>query len=597
MAEKKTEKIEKKTEKKPEKKTSAKITKKLSEKIGKKKPDKEIKKDIKVKIIPLGGLGEIGKNMMAIEVGEEIFIIDCGLSFPEEDMLGIDIVIPDMTYIFQNKDRVKAVLVTHGHEDHIGGLPYLLRDLRVPVYGTRLTLGLLKGKLKEHVWANDIPEELFHEIAPLSKHQVGSLKVEFFRVNHSIADAVGLALHTPLGIIIHTGDFKFDQTPVDGERVDIHKIAELGQKNVLLLMSDSTNAERPGYTKSESSVGDTIRDIFSKSKERIIVATFSSNVHRLQQIIDAAAAIGRKVAVVGRSMNNVVDISMELGYLKVDDNVLIDIDKANRLENSKVVIITTGSQGEPMSALTRMSMNMHKKLSVMPGDTVMISATPVPGNEKMVSRTINNLFKEGANVVYDRQSGVHASGHGSQEELKLMLNLIRPKYFMPVHGEYRHLMHHKMLAEELGILKENIFIMENGQILELSEGKAEINGKVTAGQTLIDGLGIGDVGNIVLRDRKLLSEDGIVIVVVTIDSEVNILAGPEIVSRGFVYVRESEELIENVRNIAANVLEKCAKDKNSEWSAMKNMIKQEVGSYLYEQTRRKPVILSIIMEI
>ncbi len=569
-------------------------TKKSTPKKSTTKKSKTTQEETKIKLIPLGGLGEVGKNMTLIEMNNEIIVIDGGLAFPEDDMLGIDIVIPDMTYLFQNKDKVKAVFLTHGHEDHIGAMPYLLKELDVPVYGTKLTLGLLKGKLEE---LKVVHKSGLHEISQRDRIEEGAFAVEFFRVNHSIPDAVGIVIHTPIGSIVHTGDFKMDQTPVDGERLDVHKLAELGNGNVLLLMSDSTNAERPGYTMSEKTVGSTINDVFASSNDRIIVATFSSNVHRIQQVVDAATKYDRKIAFVGRSMENVVKISTELGYLNIPKNVMIDIDSQNRYPANKVVIVTTGSQGEPLSALTRMSVGMHRKVSLSPNDTVLISATPVPGNEKMVGKTINNLYQRGVNVVYGSMSGVHVSGHASSEELKMMLNLVRPKYFMPVHGEYRHLINHRKLAMNVGLEKENIFLLENGNVLSITDTKAEITGKVTAGRTLIDGLGVGDVGNIVLRDRKLLSEDGIMVVVATIDKEVGLVSGPDIVSRGFVYVRESESLMENARSVVVDCLEACFSENIKEWSVMKTLIRQELGQFLYEKTRRKPIILPILMEV
>ena len=550
----------------------------------------------KLLIIPLGGMGEIGKNMTVIQYGKEILLIDSGLMFPEEEMLGIDIVIPDITYLIENKEYIKGILITHGHEDHIGALPYVLQQINAPLYGTKLTLGLVEGKLRETKLKKS--NIFMNVIKPPTTVKIGSFTVDFISVNHSIPDAVGLAIHTPVGIICHTGDFKLDQTPVNGEKADLHKFAELGSKGVLVLMSDSTNAEREGYTMSEKVVGSTIEDIFRTSEDRIIVATFASNIHRIQQIFDAAYKNDRKVAVIGRSMVNVVNTALELGYLTVAKSLLMDLDELNRLPKEKVVIITTGSQGEPMSALTRMAMSEHKKVEIMPGDTVLISASPIPGNEKFVARTIDHLFRQGANVIYEAISGVHVSGHASQEELKLMLNLVRPKFFIPVHGEYRHLIHHAQLAMEVGIPPENILIAENGRVLEFTKDSGKISGRVTAGKVLVDGLGVGDVGNIVLRDRRQLSQDGILIVVVTIDKETTeVIAGPDIISRGFVYVRESEELMEQAREKVKQALRKCIEEDISEWSTIKSQVREHLGKFLFEQTRRRPMILPIIMEV
>ena len=547
----------------------------------------------KLNIIPLGGLGEIGKNMTAFRYGDDIILVDAGLAFPDDDMLGIDLVIPDYSYLTENKDKVKAIFLTHGHEDHIGALPYVMKDFNVPVYGMPLTLGILKGRLQE----NGVSDNKCKAVSLDSKIQIGSFRVEFIRVNHSIPDAVALAIHTPVGIIVHTGDFKFDQTPVDGQVTEFNRFAEIGDKGVLLLMADSTNIERPGYTPSERVVGKTLSEQFRMAKNRIIVATFSSNVHRIQQVVDAAVSTRRKVAVIGRSMVNVVNISIEMGYLKVPEGVLVDIDEIKNFTPRQVAIITTGSQGEPMSGLTRMSTSDHKKVSIMPGDTVIISATPIPGNETGVSRTIDNLYKQGANVVYERELGIHVSGHASQEEIKLMHNLVRPKFFMPVHGEYRHLFKHKQLAIQLGMPKENIIIAENGSVIDLTPDSIKLNGKVTAGQVLIDGLGVGDVGNVVLRDRRQLSQDGIVIVVVTIDHNNRIVSGPDIVSRGFVYVRDSEELMEETKERVINALTRCQENNISEWAALKSAVKDSLGRYLFEKTRRRPMILPLIMEV
>ena len=548
----------------------------------------------KVQIIPLGGLGEIGKNMTVFRYGDDIILIDAGLMFPEDDMLGIDLVIPDITYLLENKDKVKAIFLTHGHEDHIGALPYVLKQIDVPVYGTALTLGILQGRLRE----NNVSDNNLVTIKPGDKINVGAFNLEFIRVNHSIPDAISIVIKTPIGTIIHTGDFKFDQTPVDGQVTQFNKFAEFGDEGVLALLADSTNAERPGFTQSEKMVGQTFDDEFRYARNRIIVATFSSNVHRIQQVVDSAVKYKRKVAVIGRSMINVVNIAMELGYLRIPEGVLIDIDETNNYMSDQIVIITTGSQGEPMSALTRMAMNDHKKVDIMPGDTVIISATPIPGNEKLVARTIDHLYKLGADVIYEKSNGVHVSGHASQEEIKLMHNLVRPKYFIPVHGEYRHLIKHANLAKDLGMPSENIVIAENGSVIEISKNGIGINGKIQSGKVLVDGLGVGDVGNIVLRDRRQLSQDGIMIVVVTIDHETcHVVSGPDIVSRGFVYVREAEDLMEEAREKVLSALERCENNGVSEWSMIKSTIRDNLGRFLYERTRRRPMILPIIMEI
>lgn len=552
-------------------------------------------KEPKLAVIPLGGLGEIGKNMTAVRFGENIVLIDCGLMFPEEEMLGIDIVIPDITYLLEHKEQVLGILLTHGHEDHIGALPYVLRQINVPVFGSKLALGLVQGKLKEH---NMLDQVKLNTVKPRDSIQIGPFKCEFIRVSHSIPDAMAIAVHTPVGTLLHTGDFKIDQTPVDGEVIDLPRFAALGEKGVLVMMSDSTNVERAGYTLSERVVGNTFDETFRHATERIIIATFASNVHRLQQAITVAHKYDRHVAVVGRSMVNVMQVASELGYIHIPDGTLIELDEAARLPKNKVVLLTTGSQGEPMSALTRIAMNDHRQVDVMPGDTVIISATPIPGNEKLVARIIDQLFKLGAKVIYEAVSGIHVSGHPSQEELKLMLNLIRPKFFIPVHGEYRMLKRHAELAKDLGIPAENIFVGENGQVFEFTRKFGRMAGRVTSGRVLVDGLGVGDVGNIVLRDRKQLSQDGILIVVVTMDKEQNqVLAGPDIVSRGFVYVRESEMLMEEAKTKVKIALDKCCNRGISEWAAIKSQIRDDLGKFLYEKTRRRPMILPIIMEV
>jgi ribonuclease J len=552
-------------------------------------------KEQKVALIPLGGLGEIGKNMMAVRMGESILVIDCGLMFPEEELLGIDVVIPDITYLIENKEKLCGIILTHGHEDHIGALPYLIKQLDVPIYATRLTLGLLYGKLKEQGIAETVD---LHVVKPRDIISIGPFKVEFIRVSHSIPDAVAVAIYTPLGILVHTGDFKIDHTPVDGEVIDFYRLAKLGEKGVLVLMSDSTNVERPGYTLSESVVGQTFDETFRFARERIIIATFASNVHRLQQAIIAASQYGRKVAVIGRSMVNVISIAQDLNYVHIPNGTLIDLDEANRLPKDKVVLLSTGSQGEPMSALTRMAWGDHWQVEIIPGDTIIISASPIPGNEKLVARIIDLLFKKGANVIYESASGIHVSGHSGQEELKMMLNLVKPKFFVPIHGEYRMLIKHAKLAEDMGIPAGNIFVAENGQVLEFTRRSGRVNGKVTAGRILVDGLGIGDVGNIVLRDRRHLSKDGILIVVVAMSRDSGmIIAGPDIVSRGFVYVRESEKLFEEAREIVRGAVDNCIEKGPSEWRSIKSHVRETLGKFLYEKTRRRPMVMPIIMEV
>ena len=549
----------------------------------------------KVKIIPLGGLNEIGKNMTAIEYKNDIVIIDCGLKFPDEDMFGIDVVIPDITYLLKHKDKVSGIFLTHGHEDHIGALPYVLKQLNVPVYGTKLTLGIVQSKLKEH---NLLSTTELITVKPRDVVRLNSVSVEFIKTNHSIADSVAIAVHTPLGAVLHTGDFKVDYTPIDGEPMDFARFAELGKKGVLLMMADSTNVERPGYTMSEKIVGESLCRIFGKSKGRIIVATFASNIHRIQQIIDAAAMYGRKVAVSGRSMENIVQVAIELGYIKIEKENLVSIDQINKYNNDQIVIITTGSQGEPMSALARMATSEHRKVNIVPGDTIIISATPIPGNEKLVSRVVDQLFKKGAEVVYGSSEAVHVSGHACQEELKLMQTLVKPKYFIPVHGEYRHLKQHGELANSIGVPKSNILIPEIGDVIEVTRNSIKKSGTVISGQIFVDGLGVGDVGNIVIRDRKHLSQDGILTVVVTLSKEnKTIVAGPDIISRGFVYVRESEGLMDEARDIVRNILLDCEEKKITDWATLKSNVRDELRAYLYEKTKRKPMILPIIMEI
>lgn len=549
----------------------------------------------KVKIIPLGGVNEIGKNLTVIEYKDDIIVIDCGLKFPDEDMFGIDIVIPDVTYLLKNRERVKGIFLTHGHEDHIGALPYILKQINVPVYGTKLTLGIVETKLKEHGLLS--VTELIR-VNPKDIIKLQSISVEFIKTNHSIADSVAIAIHTPLGAVLHTGDFKIDYTPIDGDIADLGRFAELGRKGVLAMMADSTNVERPGYTMSESTVGETFENIFANAKGRIIVATFASNIHRIQQVLTAASKFERKVAVSGRSMENIVGVAIELGYLNVEKDILINIDAINKYTSDKIVIITTGSQGEPMSALARMASSEHKKVNISDGDMVIISATPIPGNEKLVSKVINQLFKKGADVIYEALADVHVSGHACQEELKLMHALVKPKFFIPVHGEFRHLKQHAELAIKLGMAPNHIVIADNGDVVEISRDMIRKNGSVTSGQVFVDGLGVGDVGNIVLRDRKHLSQDGILTVVVTIEKESGlVIAGPDIISRGFVYVRESEDLMDEAREMVKNALKDCEEKHITDWATMKSSIKDTLRIFLYEKTKRKPMILPIIMEI
>ncbi|MBW8383390.1 MAG: ribonuclease J [Youngiibacter sp.] len=549
----------------------------------------------KIKIIPLGGIDEIGKNMTVLEYKDEIVVIDCGLKFPDDEMFGIDVVIPDVTYLIKNKDKVKGFFITHGHEDHIGALPYILKQINVPVYATKLTLGLLKIKLKEHNLL-DVVELITVKPTDVIKFQ--RLSVEFIKVNHSIADASAIAIHTPLGAIVHTGDFKVDFTPVDGEVIDLQRFSELGRKGVLALMADSTNVERRGYTLSESTVGESFRKLFMGVEGRIIVATFASNIHRLQQIMEAGIAQGRKIAVSGRSMENIIPVASELGYLHVDESSMITVDQINKYPENQVLIITTGSQGEPMAALSRMAAGLHRKVQIKTGDTVVFSSSPIPGNEKSVFNTINQLYKLGANVIYESLAEVHVSGHACQEEIKLIHTLVKPKHFIPVHGESRHLREHADLAFNLGQDRNSIVIPENGDVIEVSRDGIRKNGTVVSGHVFIDGLGVGDVGKIVLRDRKLLSEDGIITVVVTMEKESGmVVSGPDIISRGFVYVKEAEVLMENARLVVREVLDECEEKRISDWNVLKTMIKDSLKSYLYEKTKRRPMILPIIMEI
>lgn len=553
------------------------------------------KKDIGIKVIPIGGLNEIGKNMTLLECQDEILIIDCGMSFPDDEMFGIDIVIPDFSYLMANKEKIVGMVLTHGHEDHIGAIPYLLKNINIPVFGTRLTLGLVGNKLKEHNVIGDL-----RTVIPGEKFKLGkNFEVEPIRTTHSIADAVCLSVNTPAGIVFHSGDFKVDYTPVDGEPIDFSKLAELGKEGVTLMLCDSTNAVRPGFTASEKVVGQTIESIFRTAKDRIIIATFSSNVHRVQRIIENAVKVGRKVAVSGRSMENVVALAIELGYLDIPAGTLVDLRTARNIPDDKLVIITTGSQGEPMSALSRIATGDHKAIKLKKGDMVILSSTPIPGNEKTVSNVVNKLFEKGAEVIYSDIADIHVSGHACQEELKLLHSLIRPKFFMPVHGEYRHLIQHSHIAESLGLSKDNIFVLDNGDILNVKRDKAHIDrNQIEADAILVDGLGVGDVGNIVLRDRKMLSESGLIIATAAIDRFGGILvSGPEIISRGFVYVRENEALIEEAKQVVKDTIEKCLENNIKEWGSMKAKVRESLSSYIFQTTKRNPIILPIFLEV
>lgn len=549
-----------------------------------------------VKIIPLGGLNEIGKNFTVIECSNDMFVIDCGLAFPDSEMPGVDIVIPDFSYVEKNQEKLRGVVLTHGHEDHIGGLPYFLKKFNVPVYGTRLTLGLVEGKLKEHGLLGTVK---LNVVTPRQTVKLGCMAVEFIRVNHSIPDAVGMAIHTPAGVLIHTGDFKVDYTPIEGGIIDLPRFAELGNKAVLALMADSTNAERPGYTMSERKVGESFVKLFNKAEgKRIIIATFASNVHRVQQIINNAVTHGRKVAVSGRSMVNVISKGIELGYLKVPDGVLVDIDTISRYAPEKMVIVTTGSQGEPMSALTRMSANEHRNVTITPMDFIIISANPIPGNEKYVTKVVNDLMRLGAEVIYESMYEVHVSGHACQEEQKLLLSITKPKFFIPVHGEYKHLMKHRDTALSVGIPESNIIIADIGNVIETDGVDMKITGQVPAGKVLVDGLGVGDVGAIVLRDRKHLAQDGLIIAVATIDrASGDILAGPDVVSRGFVYVRESEELMTEAQKLLTETLQDCLDRNMKDWNTIKGRMKDNLSDFIFTKTKRSPMILPIIMEL
>lgn len=549
----------------------------------------------KIKIIPLGGLGEIGKNLTVFEYGNEIIVLDCGMAFPDEDMPGVDAVIPDITYLEKNRDKVKALFITHGHEDHIGSIPYFLREINVPVYGTRMAIGLIEQKLREHGILSVSKLNRVHagDTINVSKN----FSVEFLRVNHSISDAAGVSIKTPAGIIVHTGDFKIDCTPIEGAMIDLARFGELGNQGVLALMSDSTNAERPGYTMSERTVGEKFENIFSATKKRIIVATFASNVDRVNQIISAAVKYNRKVAVSGRSMINIIEVASSLGYLDIPKGTLISLDEVRKYNNHQIVIITTGSQGEPMSALTRMAFSDHKKVEITKDDLVIISASPIPGNEKSISNVINELYRKGAEVIHQSLMEVHVSGHACREELKIIIGLTKPKYFIPVHGEQRHLLKHAEIGESMGISPDNIFKLENGQVLELCAESGKVTGVVPAGKVLVDGYGVGDVGNIVLRDRKHLAQDGIIIAVLSLNKEGMLMSGPDIISRGFVYVRDNEDLIEALRIVADTSVKDTLISKHKDWSTIKTNLRNELGEFIYEKTKRKPMILPIIMEV
>ena len=548
----------------------------------------------KVKIIPLGGLHEIGKNLTLVEYRDDIIIIDCGMTFPEDEMLGIDVVIPDVTYLENNKHKIRGLVLTHGHEDHIGAIPYVLRKLDLDIYGTGLTIGLLENKLKEHRLSRD----KLHVVSAGDVVKLGKMEVEWINVNHSIPDACALAIKTPLGYVYHSGDFKVDFTPISGEPINLTRIAEIGQKGVLAMIGESTNVLREGYTMSESKVGETFNRLFqSLSDNRIIIATFASNVHRVQQIINSAEKYGRKVVLSGRSMVNVTETARKLGQFRVKKDTFVDIKDMDKYDDSEIVLITTGSQGEPMSALTRIAYGEHRKIQLTPNDAVILSATPIPGNENAVTKVINRLLERGAKVIYETLSEIHVSGHACQEELKLILSLVKPKYFIPAHGEVRHLMKHAKIAQQMGMDERNIFIMENGNSLEISQKSAKLVGDVPSGNILVDGLGVGDVGNIVLRDRRHLSEDGLIIVVISLTKEGKVVSGPDIISRGFVYVRESEDLIEDAKNVVRKILNDDSRDNLKDWNGLKSDIRDNLRSYIFKNTKRNPMILPIIMEV
>ena len=548
-----------------------------------------------LRIIPLGGLGEIGKNITAIEYEDEIIVIDCGISFPDEDMYGIDLVIPDIKYLLDNKDKVKGLFLTHGHEDHIGAIPYILKQINMPVYGTKLTIGLVESKLKEHDMlskTNLIP------ISPGESIKLNKLIIEFIRVTHSIAESCALAIHTPIGIVLHTGDFKIDYTPIDGKVMDLNRIAQLGQEGILLLMADSTNVERAGHSLSEKIIGETLNRIIYNANGRVIVATFASNIHRMQQIADASMMYNRKIVFSGRSMENISNVAMDLGYLHIPEESIVGIEDLNRYPSDKITIITTGSQGEPMAGLSRIAYGSHRHISIEQDDLFIISASPIPGNDKLVSRVINQLYRKGVEVIYEDLEDIHVSGHAYKEELKLIHTLVKPKYFMPVHGEYRHLKHHSDLALKLGMDKSNVFTLETGQVLEISQDKAIATEKVHTGVVFVDGIGVGDVGNIVLRDRRDLARDGMVTIVVAINKETySIVSGPDIITRGFIYARESEGLIKKIKDVAKEEIEICLENNIIEWQVLKSGVRKSVEQLLYHKTKRRPSVFPIIMEV
>ncbi|MFD0713500.1 ribonuclease J [Paenibacillus sp. GCM10027626] len=551
----------------------------------------------KLLVAALGGVNEIGKNMYLLQYEDDIIVIDCGSKFPDESFLGIDLIVPDVTYLLDNADKVRALIVTHGHEDHIGGIPYLLKQLNIPIYASQLTVGLIEVKLREH---RLLSETKLHVIDADTRLELGTVKITFFSTNHSIPDCLGVAFHTPEGIVVHTGDFKFDMSPVNRQYPDLHRMAEIGKNGVLLLMSESTNAERPGFTPSERLVGENIAEAFMKAEQKVFISTFASNVHRLQQIVDAAVQSGRKLVLLGRSMVNVTAVAQELGYLNIPDGMLIEAGDTDRFTPEKIAVLCTGSQGEPMAALSRLASSNHRQIDVMPGDTVIIAATAIPGNERNLARVIDNLYLLGARVIYGSGSatGMHVSGHGSQEELKLMLTLMKPRYFIPVHGEFRMLYQHRLLAQSVGVEMENIFIVNNGEVVEIQNQIARKNGKIPSGNTLVDGLGIGDIGNVVLRDRKQLSADGMLVAVVTLSkTEGCILSSPDIISRGFVYVRDSEELMNDISQLVISTIEKLQEENVSQWSAMKQTLREALGRFIFAQTKRRPMILPIIIEV